>query len=461
MLIRVVFFLFLFSGFAQLKRPLDSGFLNEKITKKLVYFHDKLGDEDLKSIHSKEFLPFDRAFPGLQREVFWFKLNSKEIKGFDKGLFLLINTISVGSLEIFEESNLEYHKAYRFLQNGEKNIEVPILFSKNKSLLFKVSFTKSVYFPVSLVDAKGREKFHLENVFTYGVYYTFAFIVLLINMFLYIQTKERFFINYSLLALSIILILFELDGFVFLFFGEASWLKHIDVVLHTFLLISLILFTTESLQLKTHMPKFKWIGRILVLLNIIPFLIFLFTGVLFWYSLGETFNAIGLFCCWVVSLLLFRKLLFARFAFVGYSILYIINILYVLPSEFGMVDLGLSTRDFKVGSVIEMLVFLYAISYRYKKEVEEKLVFKEKIVLQEEKLNQLMLSKKRQEINALKKYNLTIRENEIVVKILEGDSNKSIANKLFISESTVKFHVANIFAKTDVKKRTELINKTR
>ena len=82
-------------------------------------------------------------------------------------------------------------------------------------------------------------------------------------------------------------------------------------------------------------------------------------------------------------------------------------------------------------------------------------------MLQEEKLNQLMLSKKRQEINALKKYNLTIRENEIVVKILEGDSNKSIANKLFISESTVKFHVANIFAKTDVKKRTELINKTR
>jgi DNA-binding CsgD family transcriptional regulator len=460
-LIKLVLLLFLYSGFCQEKESVNSEFLNKKITKYLVYYNDKGGSEDLISIRSKEFLPFDRAFPGVQGEVFWFKLNLAEIKSFDKELFLLVNTVSVGELDVYEETNLKYKNIYNFSQNGEKNIEVPIRFLGKNKFLFRVVFTKSIYLPISLVDVKGREKFHLENAFSYGVYYTFALIVLLINLFFYIQTKERFFFNYLLLALSIILILFELDGFVFLFFGEAFWIEHIDIVLHTFLLISLILFTTESLQLRVNLPGFKRVGRVVILLNIFPFLIYLFTDVLFWYSLGEVFNAIGLLCCWFVCLLLSRKLIFARFAFVGYSVLYIINVIYVLPSEFGMVDLGFGSGGFKIGSAIEMLVFLYAISYRYKKQVEEKLDFKEKNILQEEQLNQILLSKKGQEIAVFKKYNLTIREAEIVALVLEGNSNKIIAKKLFISESTVKFHVTNVFTKTNVKKRTELIRLTR
>ncbi len=54
---------------------------------------------------------------------------------------------------------------------------------------------------------------------------------------------------------------------------------------------------------------------------------------------------------------------------------------------------------------------------------------------------------------------LTPKENEILVLIEKGYSNKEISNELFISVSTVKTHINNIFKKKKVTKRNNLIQK--
>lgn len=53
------------------------------------------------------------------------------------------------------------------------------------------------------------------------------------------------------------------------------------------------------------------------------------------------------------------------------------------------------------------------------------------------------------------------RQREIVARILEGSSNKEIAGDLNVAESTVKFHVGNIFKAFGVASRVELIAKLR
>lgn len=53
---------------------------------------------------------------------------------------------------------------------------------------------------------------------------------------------------------------------------------------------------------------------------------------------------------------------------------------------------------------------------------------------------------------------LTAKEQEIVNLVREGASNKRIALRLGISLSTVKTHMRNIFAKTNVMNRTELVS---
>lgn len=55
-------------------------------------------------------------------------------------------------------------------------------------------------------------------------------------------------------------------------------------------------------------------------------------------------------------------------------------------------------------------------------------------------------------------YKLTHRESEIAGLVYEGKSNAEISEALYISISTVKTHMRNIFAKTDVSSRLELMH---
>jgi len=52
---------------------------------------------------------------------------------------------------------------------------------------------------------------------------------------------------------------------------------------------------------------------------------------------------------------------------------------------------------------------------------------------------------------------LTARELEILRRMVEGESNPDIAEKLFVSRSTVKFHVSNILMKLGATTRTEAV----
>jgi DNA-binding NarL/FixJ family response regulator len=56
-----------------------------------------------------------------------------------------------------------------------------------------------------------------------------------------------------------------------------------------------------------------------------------------------------------------------------------------------------------------------------------------------------------------KKEQLTPREQEVLTLLTEGHTNKEIANKLFISEKTVKSHMNNIFKRLNVSGRLQAI----
>jgi NarL family two-component system response regulator LiaR len=54
---------------------------------------------------------------------------------------------------------------------------------------------------------------------------------------------------------------------------------------------------------------------------------------------------------------------------------------------------------------------------------------------------------------------LSERESEILKLVAMGMSNKEIAEKLFLSERTIKAHLTNIFNKLNVASRSEAIVK--
>jgi two-component system, NarL family, response regulator LiaR len=88
-----------------------------------------------------------------------------------------------------------------------------------------------------------------------------------------------------------------------------------------------------------------------------------------------------------------------------------------------------------------------------KPKIKTVVVEKEVIVTRNENfvLNTLMVSE----------LELSKRELEILGLLAHGHSNQEIAAKLFVSLSTVKTHLQNLFLKLDVKRRTQAIEKAK
>lgn len=60
-----------------------------------------------------------------------------------------------------------------------------------------------------------------------------------------------------------------------------------------------------------------------------------------------------------------------------------------------------------------------------------------------------------------KQLEISGREMEVLIGIMEGLSNKQIAKKLFLSESTIKTHTSNLFSKMNVQRRTQAVQRAR
>ena len=71
----------------------------------------------------------------------------------------------------------------------------------------------------------------------------------------------------------------------------------------------------------------------------------------------------------------------------------------------------------------------------------------------------LKLHIKEMRLAELSPYDLTERETQIVLLLLDGQTMKGVAEELFITERTVKFHSKNAYVKLGVANKKELMKK--
>lgn len=62
---------------------------------------------------------------------------------------------------------------------------------------------------------------------------------------------------------------------------------------------------------------------------------------------------------------------------------------------------------------------------------------------------------------ALASLGVTEREYEVLALLAEGCANKEIARRLSLSPNTIKTHVARLYGKLEVRRRTEAVRKAR
>lgn len=62
---------------------------------------------------------------------------------------------------------------------------------------------------------------------------------------------------------------------------------------------------------------------------------------------------------------------------------------------------------------------------------------------------------------ALDYLRISAREVEVLELLAEGHSNKEMARRLFVSPNTVKTHLAHVYGKLEVSRRTQAVRKAR
>lgn len=59
----------------------------------------------------------------------------------------------------------------------------------------------------------------------------------------------------------------------------------------------------------------------------------------------------------------------------------------------------------------------------------------------------------------IKDFSITNREQEVILALLDGKSNKELAETFFVTQKTIEAHLANIYRKVGVKNRLELFSR--
>jgi len=132
-----------------------------------------------------------------------------------------------------------------------------------------------------------------------------------------------------------------------------------------------------------------------------------------------------------------------------------------LPSN----QLVLSSLE--LGGALEIVLLSFALAYRIKGMQEENALIRAQ--LQEYISHVVILEEKMQSVNTTEdnvlekrietiaeKHELTERETDVFLYLAKGVNNQKIADELFVSINTVKFHTRNIYEKLDIKKRNEI-----
>lgn len=79
------------------------------------------------------------------------------------------------------------------------------------------------------------------------------------------------------------------------------------------------------------------------------------------------------------------------------------------------------------------------------------------IYINKKSLNKNMLASTEINHKKISELEISEREYEVLHAISEGLSNKEIADKLFLSESTIKTHVSSLLVKLNAKRRTQAL----
>ena len=306
-----------------------------------------------------------------------------------------------------------------------------------------------------------------------GLFFGFMLVMAIYNLLLYFSLKDKTYLLYVGVVVFNILTTLATNGIS----GQYFWPNQPDldgIIYISFAGLSMFFssrFAADFLELKRNhktLNKFMWvIACFSLLLTLLSFFL--------------TIEQITPFGRWLVLLSFPSYIFVAIIAFKkGFK-----------PAKFYLIAwipyvIGLSTRvmhgagwlpdnlliksSLELGGALEIVLLSFALADRIKRIQEENIQVRTQLkdyISQVLSLEQKIKTSNPEDENIsnnrvekiVREHHLTDREADVLLQITKGLSNQQIANELFVSINTVKYHTRNIYEKLDIKKRTEITSK--
>lgn len=300
--------------------------------------------------------------------------------------------------------------------------------------------------------------------FKLGLYYGFSLMFFILNLFLFVYLRDRLFLYYCIFQVFIVGSIAYADG-LFPFIFDWPWLlNNAEVPIHIGLAFSGSLFALAFLEKNRQSLPTK-ISSVFLLTMSVSYLFGLYFSSYTLFLLGEGFLLLLLCFFWIIAAGQFKEHVHSRFFVLGYGVFLAFAIDYFLLRKLNIYVLDFYMGQLKTGSLIEMLVLSVAIVVRMTVLRDENLHYRESIEQYIQRIKELEVQEPTEFASIFDKmqltYNLTDREIEVLRGISEGLTNNQIAEKVFLSVHTVKFHTRNIFEKLSISNRTQALGKLR
>ncbi len=421
---------------------------------KIYYTHQDKTLQEIKA-SSIDWEPYtETIYNGIDNGVYWFKIELELSK--PRVLSIPESHISKAQLfyensEIKKESDTRY---VTFILESQSAAE--------KKYYLKVDCLLEGKIPLEIKDYSSFYKNEMKDYMIIGLYIGIVLCIILFNLFSYITLKNTTYLHYIFMVIGMSINAFYKDGMTALLFGIEGFNETHETTFTSILVISSIFFSTSYLSLNNYLLKLRRVGIVVAIFSILSNIIYQVTLNFTAFITTDILYLLVLDIFWFSGVLLWKKSPDARFFAIAYGIPLLFAHDYYISSHIGIYVFNLPLHFYKVGSVFEMIVFTYAIMYQSKRLAEENEVIREKLLEYTDKLDKQNSDFNRTSTTTeelIEKHGFTIREIEILKKVADKLTNKEIANSLFISENTVKFHIRNILQKLEVKNRKEASSK--
>lgn len=407
---------------------------------------------------------------GLNAGTYWFALCLKELPAKARELTIQIPTHNIDTVYLYAKTvqGLRLLASGRGPETSSHTFEsrFPTFRISRSSLttselILKTTFRKDTNFPVKIYFDDDYYRAGVATTTWSSLYYGMLFAVVLFNLFFYIKFQDDLYLLYVFFLVAYTLAMFYYDGYFRLLPVDLEWFAHLIIQ------VTMFVFSFRFLSIDRVAPYGKRVALVMVLVMAACECLYLVTDHYIFFALGDVVAMCSFLGMWIAGVRIVGEVQYARFYVFGYFILIVCGYYYILSYNFGLFAIDANVVFFKIASAIDMLIFTYAISFRMDVMAKEHLC---QIAELKSFIDSYSIRHDVKKIagdpflqllydNELSEQPLTRREIEILKLLYQGESNKAIADKLFVSINTVKFHTKNIYQKLDIKNRGDVQEK--